>query len=324
MTRWKSDNVETWEKETAMSATIRYGKRQVTVYRTYAAPLTGLTRIPESPYRGAANTLFAVDVDVEVLGNNFLPAYTEGDNSSVVATDTMKNFVLQQALSYTGATLEGFLEHLGRQFLDTYPQMEGLRLTGKEQPFAPAVVSAGASFAPSSVLFSRSHDDYGYARLDFTRAGQAVQVSGHQCGRLGLQLIKVSGSSFTRFQRDAWTTLPERVDRPLFIYLDLTWRYSEVADLLDPARGRYVAAAQMRDFAATVFHEFVSLSIQHLIHEMGSRMLARLPQLAEVAFDAQNRLWDSVAVSEDDPRVKVYCDPRPPYGNIGLVLTREA
>jgi urate oxidase / 2-oxo-4-hydroxy-4-carboxy-5-ureidoimidazoline decarboxylase len=306
-----------------MSASIRYGKRQVTVYRTHAAPLTAVTPIPESAFAGTGNTLFAVEVDVEVLGENFLPAYTEGDNSNVVATDTMKNFVLSMALNYAGATLEGFLDYLGRQFLATYPQMQGLRLTGREQPFHAARVPGDGGFTDSGVLFHRAHDDYHYATLEFTRQADGVAVTGHQCGRLGLQMIKVTGSAFTRFVRDAYTTLPERVDRPLFIYLDLFWRYGDTADMLDLARGRYVAAAQVRDLAATVFHEFVSLSIQHLIHEMGKRLLARFPQLSEVAFDAQNRLWDSVATSDADERVKVYCDPRPPYGNIGLVLTRE-
>ncbi|MDQ2807773.1 MAG: urate oxidase [Chloroflexota bacterium] len=306
-----------------MQATIRYGKRQVTLYRTYAAPLTGLTTIPESAFSGRANTLFALEVDVEVLGDNFLPAYTQGDNSNVVATDSMKNFVLQQALAYGGATLEGFLDFLGRQFLATYPQMLELRLSGREQPFAALAVPHGAGvFAPSDKLFSRSHDDYAYAALDFTRAGDQVLVSGHECGVLGLQLIKLTGSQFTSFVRDGFTTLPERVDRPLFIYLDVTWRYGAVDDLPAADHGRYVAAEQVRDLVGVVFHEFVSLSIQHLVYEMGQRILARFPQLAAVSFAAQNRLWDTAAVSETDPQVKVYCDPRPPYGAISLILTR--
>ena len=51
--------------------------------------------------------LFANEITVEVFGDNFLPAYTRGDNSSVVATDSMKNFILSQAREYEGATLEG-------------------------------------------------------------------------------------------------------------------------------------------------------------------------------------------------------------------------
>jgi urate oxidase len=65
------------------------------------------------------------------------------------------------------------------------------------------------------------------------------------------------------------------------------------------------------------------MSIQHLLHEMGQRMLARFPQLAEVVFDGQNRLWDTVVVSKEDAKIKSYCDPRPPYGSIHLTLQRS-
>jgi urate oxidase/2-oxo-4-hydroxy-4-carboxy-5-ureidoimidazoline decarboxylase len=82
---------------------------------------------------------------------------------------------------------------------------------------------------------------------------------------------------------------------------------------------RYVAGEQVADLAASVFHQFVSLSIQHLVHEIGSRMLERWPQLGEVSFEAQNRLWDLVGEG-DDGQLRTYADPRPPFGRIGLVM----
>src|SRR5215813_2390204 len=120
-----------------MNAEISYGKAHVPLYRVYAKPLVGVTPIPESSFTGRDNTLFAMDVDVEVFGNNFLPAYTQGDNSNVVATDSMKNFILRQALAFDGSTLEALLIFLGERFLTTYVQMESLRLTGRELPFSP-------------------------------------------------------------------------------------------------------------------------------------------------------------------------------------------
>ncbi len=84
-----------------------------------------------------------------------------------------------------------------------------------------------------------------------------------------------------------------------------------------------MAGEQVADLAAAVFHRFVSLSIQHLVNEIGHAMLDRWPQLSEVSFEAQNRLWDLAVTSETDERVKVYWDPHPPFGKIGLVLKRE-
>ena len=80
--------------------TITYGKAAVPVYRAYGTPLTGLQTVPESTFSGRENTLMAVEVDVEVFGDNFLRAYTEGDNSNVVATDTMKNSLMYKMSYY--------------------------------------------------------------------------------------------------------------------------------------------------------------------------------------------------------------------------------
>jgi urate oxidase len=307
-----------------VTAEISYGKGQVSLYRTYAAPMQ-VARIPESAFVGKPNTLFAAEIDVEVFGDNFMPAYTEGDNSNVVPTDTMKNFVLSQALDYEGATLEGFLYFLGGRFLETYPQMQRLRLTGKEQPFdAPSVSDAkGSGFEPSGVLFGRSHNSYGLAMLEMELGNSGPVVTGHRCGCVGLQLIKVTGSAFAKFVRDEYTTLPERTDRPLFIYLDVYWQYGDDADAVSPNLAKYVPVEQVRDFVGVVFHRFVSMSIQHLVHEMGVRLLERFPQIWEVSFEAENRLWDTAFESQTDPKVKVYTDPRPPYGMIRLTLGRE-
>src|ERR1700730_7991419 len=120
------------------NSTISYGKARVPVYRVYANALMGVQPVPESSFTGRDNTLFALEVDVEVFGNNFFPAYTHGDNSNVVATDSMKNFVLREALAYQGATYEGFLSSLGDHFLGTYTHMESLRVSSLAFSFRSA------------------------------------------------------------------------------------------------------------------------------------------------------------------------------------------
>ena len=305
-----------------MRSEIYYGKADVATYRTYATPLEGVTQIPESPFTGRRNILLAADIEVQVLGETFLAAYTEGDNRLVVATDTMKNFIHRESLTFAGATLEEWLFFVGRRFLETYPHMERLRMMGAEIAFAPAVVPAGdgKGFAASDVLFQRQHADRSTARVELNRRADEVIATELAGGRVGLQLMKVTGSAFADFARDEYTTLPERRDRPLYVHLDVGWRYFDPADGVGADHARYVCGEQVADLVAAVFHRFVSLSIQHLVNEIGMVMLERWPQLAEVSFEAQNRLWDTAAVSEADGRVRVYCDPRPPYGRIGLVL----
>jgi urate oxidase len=308
-----------------MDYEIHYGKADVKVYRTHATPLTGVTPIPESPFTGRENVLMGAELEVSVHGTVFLDAYTRGDNRLVVATDTMKNFMHTATLASDAATLEGWLFDIGAAFLATYPHMERLTMHGRELPFPAALVPAddGDGFAASQGLFWRDRNDRSTASLDLERdEGGGVRITGHACGRTDLQLIKITGSAFADFARDEHTTLPERRDRPLYVWCDVGWRYADAADALGTDPSRYVAGEQVADLAASVFHQFVSLSIQHLVNEIGGRMLERWPQLAEVSFQATNRLWDPGVESEADPQVKTYADPRPPFGRIGLVMRR--
>jgi urate oxidase len=262
---------------------IHYGKAEISVYRT-----------------DGVRSLLGAEVQLDVFGENFMPAYTEGDNRLVVATDTMKNFVHAAALGYGGESLEELIELIGTRFLETYAHVERIRVRARETPFA----------RKSDVLFQRSYDDAGVAELELDRSGVLAERS----GRVGLHLVKITGSSFVQFARDEFTTLPESVDRPLFIHLDVHWRHVD--------RARRVASTDVRESLTGTFDDFNSRSIQHLVHEMGTRLLDRFPEIAEVSFEGRNRLWDTAEVSEEDERVKVYTDPRPPYGMIGLTLRR--
>jgi urate oxidase / 2-oxo-4-hydroxy-4-carboxy-5-ureidoimidazoline decarboxylase len=286
-----------------MKADISYGKHEISFYRSH----------PQS-------VLFAGRVRVDVLGDNFLPAYTEGDNRGVVATDTMKNFVHRSALAYPGHRLEGFARFLGERFLEQYPQMQRLRIEIRELAFKEH----------SKKLFSPLEDDYGVCGLEIDRD----RVHDLWSGRRNLRLVKTTGSAFRDFARDQFTTLPEVADRPLFIHLDVAWRYADPSQALADAGwsgyrprrdpdGPQVDSEDVRDRLIETFDVFVSMSIQHLVHEMGKRLLDRFPQMREVSFEAQNRLWDTVAVSETDPLFRVFADPRPAHGVIGLTLRRQ-
>lgn len=305
-----------------MKYTISYGKGNIALYRSFSGHLDGLTPIPESTFTGKQYGLFAVDLDVEVFGNAFLPAYTHGDNSKIVATATMTNFALQKALSYPGATLEGFLHYLGQEYLNQYPDMEALQLTAREIPFPAAHLTddSGRTVTPSDRLFAPQPGSVGFASIHVTRGDGGVVVTGHECGRKDIKLFKLTGNAFANFARDNFTTLPEKTDRPLYIYLDMGWKYGDFSDALNPNHAKYIHSQQVYDHLQHTFHDFVNMSIQHLIHEMGTRLFARFPQMSEVWFNAQNRLFDTAAGETGEPRV--FMDPRPPYGMLNLKMTR--
>jgi urate oxidase len=262
---------------------IGYGKEAVSVYRT-----------------DGVSSLFAAEIGMTLRGEAFVPSYTEGDNTLVVATDSMKNVIHIAALEYGDESLEGFLELLARRFMDAYDHVESIELTAREVPFARR----------SEQSFQAVGGDYAVAELALARDGTLT----HRSGRKGLRLMKLTGSSFEGFVRDEYTTLADSRDRPLFIHLDVHWRNGDF--------GARAEGEAVRNSVATTFADFDSASIQELVHEMGVRALHVFPEIEEISFAGQNRLWDTAQVSGPDQRLRVYTDPRPPYGRIELTLGR--
>lgn len=300
-----SDQVEPGDR------VMNYGKEKVAVYRTYATPLEGVETIPESDFDGRENILFGLDVRVQVEGEEFLPSFSEGDNSMVVATDSMKNFVLHQAGEYDGATLEGFLHFVGEAFLEEYSQMSAVRVSADEIPFDERPVPDGEEFVPSELVFRVSDDESATGEVSIERGADGPVVVDHTSGVTGIELAKVKGSSFTDYVQDEYTTLPEREDRTLFIALDIYWTYEEVVQSLGEDPEQYVPAEQVRDIAQVVFDEVDSNSIQDLIYQIGLRILERYPQLDTLSFEANNRTWIEERTDLDGDARVLKEPPRP-------------
>jgi urate oxidase/2-oxo-4-hydroxy-4-carboxy-5-ureidoimidazoline decarboxylase len=303
---------------------MNYGKEKIAVYRTYGTPLEGVRTVPESSFDGRDNTLFGLDVRVQLEGEEFLPSFSEGDNSMVVATDTMKNFVHHQLGEYDGATVEGFLDFVGSSFLDTYPQIDAVRMSADELPFDERPVPGSDGFEPSDLVFRVSDNESAFGEVYLDRSEDGPGIEDQTSGVTGLELVKVKGNSFTDYVQDEHTTLPEREDRTLYISLDIFWTYENAADALGEEPQRYVPAEQVRDIAQVVFHEVNSNSIQDLIYQIGLRVLERYPQLESVSFEANNRTWlevrDDIEGEEDASVLK---EPPQPTGYQQFSMNRS-
>jgi len=270
---------------------IQYGKTRVIFFR--------LAKRSAPP--------FAASVTIDVFGERFGAAYTEGDNREVVATDTMKNFVYATAADFDGGSPDEYVLFLGQRLLQTYPQMERIRVTAHEVPLDPA-------HDESDVVFRLTRTDVAMSEADLERRGAEIVVTAARSGLEGIRLLKTTGSSFAAFARDEYTSLPELTDRPLTIRMDAHWRYG------DPQRGSRISSGLIRRAIEQTFHEFNSRSIQHLVHVMGTRLLNGFPVLSEVEFAAENHTPDVVAEGKGD--VRVFAEPRQTFGKIGLVLRR--
>jgi urate oxidase len=265
-----------------------YGKGDVLVYR--------LNR--------DGKTVFGANITILIYGDAFWSTYTTGDNTGLIATDSMKNFVQREMLNYEGRDLEDCCRFLGAKFLATYPQVEGVQMSAVEIPYV-ALPNSDVAFAPAA-------PDCATARLELNRDGVVEIASGIR----GFKLLRLGGSAFHGFVRDQYTTLPDITNRPLHMWLDLEWLYTKSSTGFSSG----AVTAEVRCIVLDIFNGFASGSIQQMIHQIGTRMLADVPSIAEVHLEANNRTWDTVA--ERGEELGVFTEARPPFGILGLRLKR--
>ena len=275
-----------------------YGKGDVLVYRLRR---DGQTPAGESP-------VFGANVQILIYGDAFWPTYTAGDNTGLIATDSMKNFIQRETANFAGAGLEEYCRFLGEKFLAIYPQVAGAQVTATEAPYS-GIAAGTMAFAPSG-------PDRAWARLEFVRAGDKVTIAEAASGIRGFKLLRLGGSAFCGFVRDEYTTLPEIRNRPLHMWLDLDWRYANTAAAFTGGS----AARSVKELVHSVFHGFESGSIQQIIYQTGTRLLESMPAVSEVNLEANNRTWDMVA--EPSEALGIFTDARPPFGCLGLGLRR--
>jgi urate oxidase/2-oxo-4-hydroxy-4-carboxy-5-ureidoimidazoline decarboxylase len=271
-----------------------YGKGDVTVYR--------LHRDGSGP--PGQNPVFGANVLILIYGDAFWPTYTTGENATLVATDSMKNFIQRETMNFPGNDLESYCRFLADTFMKTYPQADGAQVTATEIPYVE-LTNKGHAFTPAG-------PDRAWARIEIAREGEGEVRSGIN----GFRMLRLNGSAFQGFVRDQYTTLPDIANRPLHMWLDLDWTYlkSAAPTITDSIPG------QVRALVHDTFDGFESGSIQQIIYQIGTRVLEQIPTIAEVNLEANNRTWDTIAELGDS--VGIYTDPRPPYGCLGLSLRR--
>jgi urate oxidase len=214
----------------------------------------------------------------------------------------MKNFIQRETMNFKGYDLESYCEFLAMKFIDTYPQAAGVQLSASEIPYAP--------LSGTSVAFAPTGPERAHAVLELAREGPSVVTVEARSGIVGFRLLRLSGSAFHGFVRDQYTTLPDIRNRPLHMWLDLDWTAADRVPVTRP----------VRQIVHEVFAGFESGSIQQIIYQIGQKMLADIPSISEIHLEANNRTWDTIA--EEGDSLGVYTEARPPYGCLGLTLTR--
>lgn len=215
------------------------------------------------------------ELSVQVLcEGDFESSYTQGDNSNVVATDTMKNTVYALAKREGVAAIEKFGQTLAAHFLGKYGQIARVRVKIAEEAWERMEVAG----EPHGSSFIRPGAGQRTSCVTATREGQSIES-----GISGVTILKSSHSAFEGFPRDEFTTLAETKDRILATSMRARWRYASAAVPFD-ASWRAVRQTLLESFAR---HH--SRSVQHTLYAMAESVIAAHAELDEIRIAMPNK-----------------------------------
>jgi urate oxidase len=243
------------------------------------------------------------DVTVAIrLEGDFATAYTEGDNSRVLPTDTMKNTVYALAAEHPFGEIEDFGLLLSEHFLRESPPATSARVELTEHLWQRLAVDA----------FRRVGSEKRTAVVTRTRDGVEVTA-----GIEDLVVMKTGKSAFEGFPRDRYTTLAETADRLLATSVHATWRYARPDLPFDLLR------SEVRRQLIDTFVEHDSRSVQQTLYAMGEAALDVL-EVEEVHLVMPNIHHIPVDLTRFglENRNEVFVATSEPYGLIEATLRR--
>lgn len=252
-------------------------------------------------FRGGGADDF-LDVTVQVLlQGDVAAAHTEGDNSGVVPTDTMRNTVYGLAQDDLTRDLEGFGDLLCRHFLAKMG-VDQVTITIYENIWLRETVNG----------FVGGRSERRKARV--ARGSEESTSAGIE----GLVVLKTSGSSFEGFPKDEFTVLPEASDRLLATSITASWDYSRL-----PTDTSGAWSLVRRTVVERFFNDW-SASVQHQGYLMGEAVLAAVPEITEISFRLPNQhhLPFDLTRFGLDWAGTVFHPVSEPYGDIYLTVTR--
>jgi urate oxidase len=140
----------------------------------------------------------------------------------------------------------------------------------------------------------------------------------HSGGIEDLLVLRSSGSAFSGFSRDRFTTLPETEDRILATAVAAEWDYAR-----QPAEQAWAAT---RETLLSAFTDHDSPSVQFTLHRMGVAALSADLDLERIQLTLPNRhhLPFDVARFGVEDRGEVFHVTTEPYGLIEATVERAA
>ena len=245
-----------------------------------------------------------VMVESDVAG-----AFTAGDNTGVVATDSIKNLCQIVAAEHPAAAAEAYAAALATRLLDRYPQIGRVGITALETRWTRATVAG----QPHPHTFTLDGNGQGLAEVDATRERRHLTS-----GVRGYTLMKTTQSGWTGYVQDDVTTLPETTDRIMATAVDARWRWS--AEPADPERANAAILGAMLDAFATGY----SRGVQESMFRMAEAALAAEPGIDRVSLACPNKHYLPLDLSRfgQEAAGTVFTPTDEPHGQIECTVGR--
>ncbi|MEN0109963.1 MAG: factor-independent urate hydroxylase [Planctomycetota bacterium] len=281
----------------ARLAANRYGKHRVRVSK--------VRRPRERAAKAERHEFVELSVDVELYGGCDA-AFTDGDNTPVVATDTCKNTVYVLAKDDPIDSAESFAVTVAQHFVDRYDHVERCDVRVDERVWSRLNDSSHGFTADGRATPTAA------VRLD---RGADPRVT---AGVRGLLIAKTTESGFEDFHRDEFRTLADTDDRILATELTASWCYSGEADYP-------FARAAVMDALTGAFLDHYSRSVQETLYKMGEAALAACAAAKRIELTMPNKHHILADLSPfDRPNEnEVFVVTDEPFGFITAVVERE-
>jgi urate oxidase len=236
-------------------------------------------------------------------------SYTDGDNSQVLPTDTMKNTVYAMAAKQPVGEPETFGMRLASHFLNRNPRLRSVRIDLHDHPWG-RIVLGGREHGQT---FLRQGPERRTVAVDATRSKATVES-----GVTELVILKSSRSAFDGYLHDEYTTLKETRDRILATSLTASWQYRD-HDVEFGTSWRAVRNTLLEAFA-----EHESESVQHTMHTMGQSVLDSIEEVVSIRLLMPNKHhlpFDLIPLGFEN-RNEVFLATDEPHGLIEATLVR--
>ncbi len=277
----------------------------VLVQNAYGKSKVRLTKVTRSEDR---HIFKEICVDIQLQGD-FERTYTVGDNSQVVATDSMKNLVYVLASNHPLEDIESFGKSLAEHILTTYKHVRSVDVRLVEELWHRILVDG----KPHAHAFFGAGTEKRVAEIKATQ--QSIEI---KSGIEALKLVKTTDSEFWGFIRDKHTTLPDVKDRIFGTSVSVHWLY------LSGNPDFQKAYDTVRNVVLECFATHRSLAVQHTMNEIGQVALARVPDIREISIVMPNehRIPFNLEPFALENKNEIFITTDQPYGLISATLKR--